>query len=339
MPVFLRFCLVTIILAGFSVAAFADENFERGYFVGSITNDISVQMDLFVVSDTVTGSYYDSSKKLISSINGSIDKAGIATLNIINNEHISGRLCGDVNVSEGTFYAVWTNVTGKKSVPFQFIKKADYICKKANVGEIIESVIVYPYFMSSFYPFKKINGIIEEYMLTLQDEFLQNEKDAYFLEYRLIEYDMPGWSLHSECSIHFYSDELVSLLENVYAYTGGAHGNTNYSSWNYWIQEGDAVLIDLNALFLDKSDYVEVLAGFCLKDLKEQEAGWVTDGMVNSLDEINLKVFTISLAGISFYFAPYEMGCYAEGTYTVTIPYSELKDIIDLNGPLKTLVE
>ncbi len=34
-----------------------------------------------------------------------------------------------------------------------------------------------------------------------------------------------------------------------------------------------------------------------------------------------------------FYFAPYELGVYAEGSYHVRAPWSELRGMVDANGP------
>ncbi len=52
----------------------------------------------------------------------------------------------------------------------------------------------------------------------------------------------------------------------------------------------------------------------------------------------SLHRFTLSPAGIRFYFDPYEMGPWVEGMYTVDVPWTELAGMVNLDGPAGTVV-
>ncbi len=48
---------------------------------------------------------------------------------------------------------------------------------------------------------------------------------------------------------------------------------------------------------------------------------------------------SISSKGITFYFAPYDVGCHAEGEYTVHVPFSVLKTVLRSDGVMRALLD
>ena len=53
------------------------------------------------------------------------------------------------------------------------------------------------------------------------------------------------------------------------------------------------------------------------------------------LSASDLTSFTLSPAGLRFYFSPYHVGSYAEGVYTVGVPYAVISDCIPNDSPAR----
>ncbi len=56
---------------------------------------------------------------------------------------------------------------------------------------------------------------------------------------------------------------------------------------------------------------------------------------VTPLSTSDLTSFTLSPAGLRFYFSPYHVGSYAEGIYTVGVPYSVIRECIPDDSPAR----
>lgn len=122
------------------------------------------------------------------------------------------------------------------------------------------------------------------------------------------------------------SPELVSARTDVHAYTGGAHPNLGYafvnvawdgSSWNR----------------VDVCEALEVLGRRCderalrarvAADLRAQRAAWTLSGEVDASTPWLLDPFTVGPAGLRFDYAPYEVGPYASGPFSVEVPFAQL---------------
>jgi len=91
-------------------------------------------------------------------------------------------------------------------------------------------------------------------------------------------------------------------------------------------------------MFAARSDFMSILEPFILTDLRKQDAQWVIDGSVNALSEQDLSVFNISPLGLQFEFEPYLMGPWAQGSFSVLVPYNSLLSLIDKASPLHRFV-
>jgi hypothetical protein len=49
----------------------------------------------------------------------------------------------------------------------------------------------------------------------------------------------------------------------------------------------------------------------------------------------DLTSFTLSPAGMRFYFSPYHVGTYADGVFTVGVPYYVIRDCIPEDSPAR----
>lgn len=119
---------------------------------------------------------------------------------------------------------------------------------------------------------------------------------------------------------------LVSTRTTVHAYTGGAHPDTRFSFATF-VREGDgwheAGLCRALAE-VGRSCPEEVLREEIVRDLQRQEAAWVTSGEVTREADWLLAPFVLTPSGVRFDYAPYRVGPYAQGPFSVTVPYAAL---------------
>jgi hypothetical protein len=127
---------------------------------------------------------------------------------------------------------------------------------------------------------------------------------------------------------YYYAHRLISTAYVYYSYTGGAHGMgatvaTNYGQFPGMTRPKVLTLGD----FFNNIGYrkpVEKLLLDSLRAKKEQVASWVQDGTVKTLTSNQLNNFTVSPKGLTWRFAPYEVGPYAAGEFEVLLTFNQL---------------
>ncbi len=97
-------------------------------------------------------------------------------------------------------------------------------------------------------------------------------------------------------------------------------------------------LVNLSDLFIADSNFINILSIYLIKELKEQGASLIENGEITEFNEKDLHAFAISPRGLLFAFSPYSVASYAEGPFFVTVPYSEIRQIINPDGPLKEFI-
>lgn len=137
---------------------------------------------------------------------------------------------------------------------------------------------------------------------------------------------------------HFVSDRFVSLLQMNYQYTGGAHGNIDFRTllWDRKIQ-GPIGLEQILKEAGDDGSALRAVAAYAREELirlKVRQSGFTLEEARRdpALDELmptrevfaNLTLQPSSTrglaAGLTFHFAPYYLGSYAEGSYRLFVP-------------------
>ena len=121
---------------------------------------------------------------------------------------------------------------------------------------------------------------------------------------------------------------VVSFLETISAYTGGAHGTETFAAHNIDPETGKEIAL---------SDVVkdeEALKTLVKKELKDKypEMNWDDETEKNADKALENPVFTIGSNGLTFWFDNYAIGSYAEGTQNVTVLFDEDdEDVIRFN--------
>ncbi len=115
-----------------------------------------------------------------------------------------------------------------------------------------------------------------------------------------------------------YSSRYVTYQELTHEYGGGAHGyyTERFISYDYVHNQE----IDYQYLFKEgcEEDILKVLMDEARKDSHYQE--WKP--------ELCLSHFGLSSKGVVFSFQPYEISCFAAGTFHFVVPYKRLKPFL-----------
>jgi len=196
----------------------------------------------------------------------------------------------------------------------------------------IEATSTYPFFVSP--RLLDLNDFVQPDLMAEQIQFVQEAQQA-----DLDGYVTHEWWFDSRARIEYVTPGLLSALVTVNDYTGGAHSNLSYWSYNLALVGTQLRPFVLADLFLPDSGWADRLSRFVLTELEEQGAGFVTNGTVTELSATDLQVFLLSPSGLQFILAPYQVGPWSDGTYTVTVPLAELRGLLDPEGPVRNLPE
>ena len=127
-----------------------------------------------------------------------------------------------------------------------------------------------------------------------------------------------------------YNENGISLCLDIYPYLGGAHGMTYFETINFDLNNNK--LIGLEDLFEQGYGYLEVISGYCRRDLKEQmdKQGWQPDEqwIEEGTDPGNTDTFTnflVAPSGLIVKFPAYQVAPYAAGDFSVLIPYGQFE--------------
>ncbi len=139
---------------------------------------------------------------------------------------------------------------------------------------------------------------------------------------------MNVWQCDVNYKLVFLAPEFISMVAQREEYTGGAHGVTGYQSYNFAWVNGKLVNLHLADLFDPNSNWLSRLSAACVKDLRRQGASSVTGDSITEFGPEDLKIFTADARGLTFYFASYQVGCYAEGTFEALAPLEAFQETL-----------
>ncbi len=144
-------------------------------------------------------------------------------------------------------------------------------------------------------------------------------------------------------SIDHRSGNLLSVVFGVYdEWKGAAHGQHYNFSYHYDLNHNKE--LKLSDFFLPGVNHLSILSKLCAREIAKQKR---KNGMEYAYEDGEAAAFEALKEDATFYpaatalvfiFDPYQVGSYAEGYYVVSIPYSQLRGIINLNGPLAPFV-
>jgi hypothetical protein len=325
------------------------------HFKGSIGSSLDLQMKLVRNGDQLAGSYFYQKIGTRIDLRGNVDKDGNLTLEEFDK---SGKQTGlfkgiwTVDPKEGliTLAGNWskppTEKDSDKKTPFSvheepisFTGDVDLVAKQikeSNKKLMYEIDARYPQLSGGSNPnFEKFNQTVRASVTKKVAGFKKDVAPAEGEEPR------PEGSMGSDLNISYEvglaQDDLISVEFTVHSYyQGAAHPNTFSEVVNYDLKNGKQ--LKLADLFKPGAKYLPAIANYCIADLKKQakDKGLVDEEIQNGAapNPKNYQSWTITKTGLGINFDAYQVGPYAAGPQFVLVPYSNLKDLINPEGPV-----
>jgi hypothetical protein len=145
------------------------------------------------------------------------------------------------------------------------------------------------------------------------------------------------YTLDAKYNLLFQNGAIASIKFEIQGYTGGAHPYLNIMTVNYDLAQSRQVA--LSELFLPNSNYLDVIANYCIAELRKQPVG--SDPVFSKgaapLPE-NYDGWNITPDGLLITFDAYQVAPGASGPVKILIPYSELQTVINPQGPLAGVI-
>jgi len=331
---------------------------ETKHFKGSIGTSLDLQMKLVRTGDQLAGSYFYQKIGTRIDIRGTVDKDGNLTLDEFDP---SGKKTGlfkgiwTVDQKDGmiTLAGNWSKPVDQKDSdkktafsvheqPISFTGDVDLVSKqiKENNKKLnYEIAVQYPQLTGGNNPnLEKFNQAARAAVTRKVAGF---KKDMTPDEGENTEETRPEDSMASDLTISYTvalaQDDLVSIDFEVSSYfQGAAHPNSYSDTLNFDMKNGKP--LKLADLFKPGVKYLQAIANYCIADLKKQanEKGLMPEeiekGAAAKAD--NYLGWTLTKKGLGVEFDPYQVGPYAAGPQFVVVPYSNLKDLINPEGPI-----
>jgi hypothetical protein len=170
--------------------------------------------------------------------------------------------------------------------------------------------IAYPVFTATLAPAKAANAAIAKWAKKSHDEIVK--------EFRK---NGGHYERTATFSVGRATNSVISVEFNVSEYTGGAHGNMDFVVFNF----GKTKRLALGDLFKPSSGYKQRVSDLIMQKLRKMDgADWVTSGEFKGPSSEQLNRFVIGKSGLTFLFAPYEVGPYSAGPFRVQLSMKEL---------------
>jgi hypothetical protein len=148
-----------------------------------------------------------------------------------------------------------------------------------------------------------------------------------------------GSFFDAKYTVVFQSNSLWSLKFDFMGYADGAAHTYRYSkTFNYDLERGEK--LSLEDLFRPDSNYLETVSSHCIFELSKRDIGFY-GGFEQGAEPTskNYRNWNITSNGLMITFDEYQVAPYAAGAQTVTVPYMELQKVIDVQGPLKGILQ
>ena len=314
-------------------------------------------MKLVRNGDQLSGSYFYQKVGTRIDLRGNVDKDGNLTLEEFDpNGKQTGVFKGlwRVDGADGliTLAGNWSKPPSEKGSdkktafsvheePIAFTGDVDLVSKQikeSNKKLMYELSAQYPQLTGGNNPnFEKFNQTARELVMKKVAGFKKDMAGQEGEEPR------PEGSMGSDLTVGYTvelaQDDLMSIKFDVGSYyQGAAHPNSYSDVLNYDLKNGKQ--LKLSDLFKPGAKYLQANSSYCIAELKKQMKA--NDGSVDNqaiesgaaATAKNYQSWTIAKRGLGITFDAYQVGPYAAGPQFVLVPYSNLKDLINPDGPI-----
>lgn len=232
----------------------------------------------------------------------------------------------------------------RRSVATKIVTKRRAGLGLVNRGHSTVYEATFPEFPSISSFLRDVNRILGTSHSSDMAEFTTVDWSLVWDELRTPTWSNREWSGIVTTDVLCATDKAVSLLEHRSEYTGGAHPNPWFVSRNFIDDHGKARELKLAELFDPSSGWADQLTLYCSNDLRRQGASYLaplddTDPnaitRIVTLDADDFRTFGLSATALWIFFGPYHVGTYAEGNYSVKVPYEELERFLTADSPAR----
>lgn len=229
------------------------------------------------------------------------------------------------------------------TLPFAVSKsvKTDGRCAHLPKAPCTQITVTYPQFQSnapSSTAIDAINNHIQQLLLqkASNDKPPQNLESAmsqFIQDYHAAIKEFPRqgvWADEKQIEVKTNRPDLLSLQFYHYFYTGGAHPNSSRTYWNFNPKTGKLIQLS-DVLVKGYAPKLNAIAEKHFRAMKNlspttplSKAGYWFE---NDTFKVNDN-FLIAPEGLVFFFNTYEIGPYVVGPTEISIPYTELNELI-----------
>jgi hypothetical protein len=301
-------------------------------YAGALDGKHPVFVWLSVYDETVTGHYHYARIGTRLDLEGELKPGNTFEARENTEGVVTGTFEGRFNEDATAIEGQWRSADGERALPFTLTRIAIEAGESAGIGlagRFSERTMNFPVLLpaDAAWPAAVNAALVTDLRASrdaFADDYLRSWLPAYLPEAAAAADDSPSWEYAQEIGVELvdYSPNMASFLVTHYQYTGGAHGNTNFTAVNLH-RDGDAAKpLDFAALFADPAAGVQAISEHCIAELKKDEnAMWVVQGTVATFKAEELGAFTVSRGGLTVHFAPYAVGPYSSGAFQVAVPW------------------
>ncbi len=127
--------------------------------------------------------------------------------------------------------------------------------------------------------------------------------------------------IEASCGVYFNDNDILTIYESGYYYTGGVHGSSYFEFSIYDLKTGNRILFEDIVLPEKEQDLLQLI----IADIENSDY----IDFIYSIDEVFVSNnIGVNKNSISFYYNEYEIAPYVAGPYEVVLKYSEIKDFL-----------
>jgi hypothetical protein len=323
-------------------------------FTGTIGTGLRIRMDLSNDNGTVHGQYFYERIGTPIPLDGKIFPKGDFSLSELNDDgkptgHFTGTAAPRAGGSKTQLVlsGTWSSADGNKNLPFSLSEEVvdlgpglDVVSrsiKQDSKKPKYEIDVNYPQITGG--ASAGIAGFNRETEALARKTVAEFKKDVSGPGPASSDSD-TGSDLSMSYDVRLGTPDLISVSLGFSEYSAGAaHPNGFSVTINYQIKSNRS--LSLADLFLPGKPYLQFISRYSIGKLKARQGSggdveWINRGAGPKLE--NYKNWNLTSTGLEITFDAYQVASYAEGPQLVFIPYSELKPLINPDGPLAGLV-
>jgi hypothetical protein len=329
-------------------------DFFRGYYTGTIGENLKIRVDLTKEGEDLYGTYVYDGKESPLRLTGTVDTEGALTLTELVDDRKTGLFNGELDSEARNAKGEWSSADRSKKFPFTFVRAAtervDEKQAKAGGHELV-AYLNYPHFeLPDSASAMRLNDAISKAVNSRYETFLAALKNTQAEQSKPSEQPAPkppaedgdaalpadadgedvdrAYSFNiGEYVITYFSEKFVSIHLVAYEDAGGAHPNTFTMTLNLAMRsDAPPKKVELADLLVTGDASRKMLSDFCIAELKKAGASQVANGVLKELTLEEMSDFTVDPQKLTIYFDPYAVASYAEGAFEVSVPRSALSE-------------